>query len=219
MTAAGIVLAIVFGLPQMAANPQPAVDAPTGFGLTASYDREGLPVPQWTFLLMPNGSVEYTSHHALPGMTDAPVRFQLSQSGKAKLGKWLAESHGLAPCETKTKGLARMGTKTLTYTAAGAVPVTCAYNFSDNKSLQLISEYLSEASYTIEEGATLDRLHRYDRLGLDPVMIRLAAAAKAGKAQELAAIRPTLESLMADDAVLERVRQRAAELLELAKQQ
>lgn len=201
------------------ATPAANTSAATGFALTATYDREGLPVPQWSFRIAPTGSVEYTSHHALPGIVDSPVRFQLSRTGTAKLGKWLADSHGLSPCETKTKGLARMGTKTLSYTAADGAPVECSYNYSDNKSLTLVSDYLSQVSSTIEDGVTIDRLHRFDRLGLDPVLIRLADAAKAGKAQELIAIRPSLEALVADDAVLERVRLRAAALLQLASQQ
>ncbi len=191
----------------------------TGFALTATYDRDGLPVPQWAFHVAPGGAVEYTSHHAAPGIADAPVRFQLSPTGRAKLGRWLASANGLAPCETRTKGLARMGIKSLTYTPTNGAAVTCAYNFSDNKSMSQVMEYLSAASYTIEEGMTMDRLHRYDRLGLDPVLMRLVAAAKDGKAQELAAIRPSLEALVTDDAVLERVRVRAAELLEFAKLQ
>lgn len=198
---------------------QPAAPSTNQFALTATYDREGLPVPQWSFHVTPGGAVEYTSHHAAVGITDVPVRFTLSPTGQAKLGKWLAESHGLVPCETKTKGLARMGTKTLTYAADGGAPVTCAYNFSDNKAVMQTMEYLSQASSTIETGITIDRLHRYDRLGLDPVLIRLATDAKEGKAQELAAIAPSLQSLVSDDAVLERVRLRASQLLELAKLQ
>ena len=210
---AAVLLGLWWGLAAEAQSSAPA------FALTATYEREGLPVPQWAFRIAPDGAVDYTSHHAAPGMTDAPVHFQLSPSGAAKLGKWLADAHELVPCETKTKGLARMGTKTLTYTPAGGMAVTCTYNYTDNRPLTQVSEYLTQASTTVEEGMTIDRLHRYDRLGLDPVLIRLATAAKEGHAPELGAIRPSLESLVADDAVLERVRLRAAELLELAKQQ
>lgn len=209
----GVVAALIgvqAGVAQQAAAP---------FTLVASYDREGLPVPQWTIHIAPDASVDYTSHHAAPGVADVPVRFMLSSTGQAKLGRWLADSRDLSPCETKSKGLARMGMKTLTYTPSTGVSVTCAYNFSDNKPMMQAMEYLTQTSATIETGMTIDRLHRYDRLGLDPVLMRLAADAKEGKAQELAAIRSALESLVTDDAVLERVRLRAAQLLELAKLQ
>ncbi len=195
------------------------VQAGGGFSLTETYDRDGLPVPHWSIHIAPGGAVEYTSHHATAGVSDENVRFTLSATGQTRLGKAVEESHDLKPCETKTKGLARMGAKHVVYAPAGGAEVHCDYNYTDNKGLQQMTEYLSNVSYTLEEGATIDRLHRYDRLGLDPVLIRLAGAAKDGRAPELAAIRTSLEALAVDDAVLERVRMRATELLNAAKLQ
>lgn len=209
------VLALALGLTASAR----CQTAPDSFTLTAGYDRAGLPIPHWMFRIVPGGMVEYTSHHAAVGVSDGDIRFQMSRTGLAKLGRLLAESHGLSPCETKTKGLARMGDKVMTYTPTGGVEVRCAFNYTDNKSLGLAAEYLSQVSYTLEEGVTIDSLHRYDRLGLDPVLTRLAAAAKDGKAPELAAIATSLQALVADDALLERVRLKAAQLLEAAKLQ
>lgn len=192
-----------------------------GLSLTMSYDRPGLPVPHWEFSIHPDGSAVYISKHAAEsvGVVDTPVRFTLSRTGAAKLAGWMAQSNSLQPCETRTKNLARMGDKVLVYRADSGAESRCAFNYTDNKALAAASQYLISASYTLEEGATIDRLHRYDRLGLDPVLIRLAAAAKDGKAPELGAIRPALQGLVADDAVLERVRARASQLLVLADQQ
>ncbi len=196
-----------------------AQTAADGFSLTATYDREGLPVPNWKFHILPSGATDYTSHHSAAGISDSAIHFQMSRTGAAKLAKLLSDSHGLVPCETKTKNLARMGEKTFAYTAMGSPEARCTFNYTDNKALAQAAEYLSSVSATLEEGITLDRLHRYDRLGLDPEMIRFAAAAKDGKAEELGAIHSSLESLVADDAVLERVRQKAAQLLAAAKLQ
>lgn len=193
----------------------------TGFSLTMSYDRQGLPVPHWEFAIQPDGTAMYTAKHAAEGLgvDDGPVRFSLSHTGAAKLTAWMAESDGLHPCETKTKNLARMGDKVMVYRPEGGTEARCAFNYTDNKPLSAAAQYLINVSYTLEQGATIERMHRYDRLGLDPVMIQLSAAAKDGKAPELGAIRPALESLVADDAVLERVRAKAGQLLELANQQ
>ena len=197
------------------------IPAKGGFTLTMSYDRPGLPVPHWQFLIQPSGAVEYKAQHAegTVGISDEAVRFTLSHTGVQKLAAWMAQSNSLQPCETKTKNLARMGQKEISYQPDGGPAARCSFNFTDNKALASATEYLTHTSYTLEEGATIERLHRYDRLGLDPVLLRLAAAAKEGKAPELAAIRPALESLTTDDQVLERVRVRAAELLQLSQQQ
>ncbi len=189
--------------------------------LLAEYDRAGLPVPHWTFAIAGDGQTEYQRTYAVPavGASDAPIRFTLSASGQAKLRKWIADSKAMQPCETKTKNLARMGQKTLEYHDGSGATLRCSFNYTDNKALAAATDYLLSVSYTLEEGATIDRLHRYDRLGLDPVLIRLAEAAKEGKAPELAAIKPSLQALVADDAILERVRTKASQLLLLADQQ
>lgn len=212
-----LVHAAMLKLPAQAQNAA----AKIGFSLTMSYDRPGLPVPHWEFAIQPDGAAEYNAKHALEGVgvVDVPLRFTLSRTGAAKLAGWLAQSNGLQPCETRTKNLARMGDKVLVYRPQDGGEARCAFNFTDNKALAAATQYLISASYTLEEGATIERLHRYDRLGLDPVLIRLTAAAKEGKAPELGAIRPSLQGLVSDDAVLERVRLKASQLLALADQQ
>ncbi len=207
----GLLLPLIACLAVRTASPQDV----SGFRLSATYDRPGLPVPHWQLRIEPSGHVEYTSEHAAgaPPAAAAPVVFKLSQAGSAKLVELLTDSHGMQPCETKTKGLARMGMKTLEFQDGTQSAARCTFNYTDNKPLAAATDYLIAVSYTIEQGATLDHLHRYDRLGLDPVMTQLAAAFKAGQAQEVQSIRPTLDALANDDAVLERVRQKAAELL------
>ena len=207
----GITILLATSLAASWANAQ---DAP-GFRLNATYDRPGLQVPHWQLRVAPSGEAEYTSEHAggAPQAASAPVTFKLSEEGSAKLMSLLSGSHGMQPCETKTKGLARMGMKTLEFQEGTQVAARCTFNYTDNKPLAAATDYLLAMSYTIEQGATLDHLHRYDRLGLDPVMTQLATAFKNGQAREMQAIRPTLASLANDEAVLERVRQKAAELL------
>ena len=135
------------------------------------------------------------------------------------MGGLMARSKGMQPCETKTKGLANMGMKDVVFTPVGGPGVHCAFNYTDNKPLSEALDYVLALAGTVQTGIELERLHRYDRLGLDPVMIHLAEDAKSGRAVEMGAIRPTLESLITDEAVLERVRTRAGQLLELAKEQ
>ena len=192
-------------------------DAP-GYRLVVSYDRPGLAVPHWQISIPPRGMAEYTGKPE-KGSDPGQVLFPLSDAGRAKLGGLLSKSKGLQPCETKTKGLANMGMKDVALTPAGSPEIHCAFNYTDNKPLSEALDYMLALAGTLQTGIELDRLHRYDRLGLDPGMIHLAEDAKSGRAVEMGAIRPTLESLVTDEAVLERVRTRAAQLLELARQQ
>jgi hypothetical protein len=200
--------------PETAASP----DTANAFTLNVNYDRPGLLVPHWQITVPARGMAEYTGKPT-KGNDPGQVLFRMSDAGHAKLGTLLDKTHNLQPCETHSKGIANMGTKVIDYTPAGGAPVHCTFNFTDNKALSEALDYLLAIAGTLQAGAELDRLHRYDRLGLDPVMIRLSEDAKQGRAVELNAIKPTLESLATDVAVLERVRTRAQQLLDLAKQQ
>jgi hypothetical protein len=68
---------------------------------------------------------------------------------------------------------------------------------------------------TMDEGRELDRLHRYDRLGLDDAMASLTEEVSNGSAREVGTIAPSLRAIAADAEVLQRVRARAAALLNL----
>jgi hypothetical protein len=68
---------------------------------------------------------------------------------------------------------------------------------------------------TMDEGRELDRLHRYDRLGLDDAMAALSAEVSAGRALGLETIAGTLRALADDAEVMQRVRARASALLRL----
>jgi hypothetical protein len=192
--------------------------AQDGYKLVASYDRPGLNVPHWEIVIPPAGMAQYTGK-PVKGNDPGTVPFQMTDAGHAKLAALLEKSNGMKPCETKSKGIANMGQKQIVYTPASGAPLTCSYNYTENKALGEVFDYLLGVADTVQAGVELERLHKYDRLGLDPVMVRLAEDAKAGKAYELGAIRPQLESLVNDPLVLEGVRVRAQQLLDLAKVQ
>jgi hypothetical protein len=67
---------------------------------------------------------------------------------------------------------------------------------------------------TLDTGRKLDFDHRFDRLGLDEDTAALVEDVAAGRAIEVGAIARTLRSIAADNEVLERVRGRAASLLQ-----
>jgi hypothetical protein len=186
------------------------------YHLTMTYDRPGLNIPHWQIDLQPHGPGQY-SGKPVKGEDPGIVFFALSDAGSQHLADLLNQSHGMQPCETKSKGIANMGQKDLMYAPEGGVESHCSFNFTDNKALSEATEYLIAMANTVQTGLELDRLHRYDRLGLDAVMRRLAADVKEHRAVGIIAIQPTLQRLTEDEAVMERVRARAQELLALAK--
>jgi len=190
--------------------------AQSTYSVTMTYDRDGLTVPHWKIMIPEQGDAQYIgkpTKGADPGL----VNFHMSASGREKLGWLLGQSNNLQPCETKSKGIANMGQKDVTYWPSGASEVHCSFNYTDNKALGQSTDYLMALANTIQTGVELDRLHRYDRLGLDAVMHRLVADVKEHRAVEVIAIQPTLQRLVEDEALMDRVRAKAQELLNLAK--
>lgn len=201
--------ALLFALP---------LHAQSTYSVTMTYDREGLTVPHWKIMIPEQGDAQYTGKPT-KGVDPGLLTFRMSSSGHEKLGWLLSQSNNLHPCETKSKGIANMGQKDLTYWPSGASEVHCSFNYTDNKALAQSTDYLMALANTIQTGVELDRLHRYDRLGLDAVMHRLVADVKENRAVEIVAIRPTLQRLVDDEALMDRVRANAQNLLTLASQE
>jgi hypothetical protein len=210
-----------------AAVPQPETTSNSPAEISFQFERAGLPVPQFTIQVLENGAARYEAEQAERPSTITSVRgeaaqhidrtLMLSPSTAAKIFKAareLNEFNGV--CASKLKNIADTGKKILTYSAADGHG-SCAYNFSENKGVTMLTDTFMGIAYTLDEGRRLEFLHRYDRLGLDAEMITLSQEVDAGRALELGTIAPTLAAIADDTAVLQRVRLRATRMLEQAK--
>jgi hypothetical protein len=122
-----------------------------------------------------------------------------------------AEHYFQMECESRTK-VAFQGTKRLSYSGpegSGA----CSFNYAKEKPVQELGDSLEAVAATILEGARLERLRQHDRLGLDQEMQNFAEMTTDGRAAEIGAIREELERIADDEALMERVRRKAKELL------
>ncbi len=168
---------------------------------TGSYEGEALPPP-----------TRYG-----PAAASAAVPFQrevrITPATAGRIFKLAAQlDHFNKTCASKAKNIADTGTKTLSYAAADGAG-SCTYNYTDLKELQTLTEIFEGITETLDEGRELDRLHRYDRLGLDSAMSYLTAEVAAGHALEVGTIEATLRAIAEDGEVLARVRSKASALL------
>ena len=201
--------------------------APVSESLTFSLERGGLPVPSYSFVLGTDGAATYQvaypaetpkySPYAAAAATAPPtnvtMHVMLSPATTAMLFDKVRGTDGFRrPCASKAKHIADTGVKTLTY-VSGTGTATCTYNYTEEKSIAALTTSFESIALTLDEGRKLEAKHRFDRLSLDPESDYLVKAVKAGNATELGTIAPVLQSLVDDPQVLERVRQRAAELL------
>ena len=116
-------------------------------------------------------------------------------------------------CETHNKHIAQTGTKTLRYEAEGD-RAECTYNYSDEDRVNTATTVLEGIGETMQYGDRLAAKLRFDRLGLDVEMDDLESALADGRALEAGNIAPVLQAIQNDERVMDRVRRKAAHLLE-----
>jgi hypothetical protein len=200
---------------------------PAASEVSFHFERMGLPVPKFTLTVDEAGTARYEADEVATSRgtpdADPPPTQHISRTvtlSKASTEKIFANALALdrfnTTCASKAKNIADTGTKTLHYSGDGGEG-SCTYNFSENKPVMALTELFLGVARTLDIGRRLDFQHRFDRLGLDATIASLASEVDAGRAVEVGVITPTLRSLADDSEVLQRVRQRAAQLLQVAQ--
>jgi hypothetical protein len=206
------------------AEPPAAASAKSQAEVSFQFDRTGLPVPRYTLRLREDGTGTYQADQSEIAATANSMRGQaaqhidrpinLSSGTVTKIFKAArTTNHFNIECASKAKNIADTGKKTLSYTGADGSG-SCVYNYSENKTVDTLTNTFLAIAYTMDEGRRLEFLHRYDRLGLDAEMISFSQELEAGRALELGTISPTLAAIADDTAVIQRVRLRAQKMLE-----
>jgi hypothetical protein len=197
---------------------------PTSPEVSFQFDRVGLAVPHFKLSLQEDGKGTYLADQAEMPATQTSSRGQAAQhidrsinltpGTVAKVFKVArALNHFEVECASKAKNIADTGKKTLSYSGPDGSG-SCTYNFSENKNVDMLTDIFLGIAYTMDEGRKLEFLHRYDRLGLDAEMTLLAQEVQEGRALELGTISPTLVAIANDADLIQRVRLKAAKMLE-----
>ena len=194
----------------------------TGRRLQFSLDRPGAAASQYTLAVDEAGKGVFLPHlppSGVQGTDDLAGQPEARplQVGPAVVKKLFAAVPAVegGRCETHSKGIAQTGAKTVSYTA-GDRHAQCTFNYSDDDRLNDATTEFQALAETMEAGQRLAAKLRFDRLGLDTELDALQHAADEGRALELGNIRPVLESILANDRVMDRVHRKAERLLDLA---
>jgi hypothetical protein len=193
--------------------------------ITFTFSREvaGAPVPHYKLTVRDDGSGSYEGEAVPPptrygpAASSAALPFQrnlrLTSATTARLFDLAAQlDHFNRVCASKAKNIADTGTKTLTYAGPDGAG-SCTYNYTEVKDLAAMTQLIQGIAQTLDEGRELDRLHRYDRLGLDAAMTFLQQESQEGRALDLETISDSLRAIADDNDVLARVRAKASAML------
>ncbi len=189
------------------------------------FSNPGLTPSHWVLEFHPDGSGHFRSERGDapnqdPKLMQAPdIDRDVHVSPKfAEHAFEVAQHHRFfrSDCESHLK-VAFQGTKKLSYSGPKGEG-SCEFNYSKDSDIQSLGDSLVAVATTIIEGVRLETLLQHDPLGLDQEIQNVKEAAADGRAQQICSIRPILERLSEDPAVLERVRKRAKALLAHADQ-
>jgi len=193
------------------------------------FERLGLTVPKFTLVVREDGTGTYKGEVApVSGGTNGGL-LQASSAGqpidrKIKISPATTENifktarsldYFNIACASKAKNIADTGKKILSYSGSDGHG-SCIYNYSENKAVTQLTETFQAIAFTMDEGRKLDFMHRYDRLGLYSEIDSLNREVQEKRALELGNIRQSLAAIVNDEALMQRVRERAVKLLDQA---
>ncbi|WP_058185479.1 hypothetical protein [Terracidiphilus gabretensis] len=189
------------------------------------YSNPGLIPATWVLELHPDGSGHFHSERGSATQSsmgwmeppDLNTDVRLSAAFASHVFDTAAAEHYFQmDCESHAK-VAFQGKKQLSYAGPDGSG-TCSFNYAKEKTVQELADSLEAVATTIIEGARLERLRQHDRLGLDQEMQNLTEMTADGRATEVGVIREELERIAEDEALMDRVRRKARELLAKAAQ-
>ncbi len=184
-------------------------------------------MPRFTLRLREDGTGSYQADQTATSSSATAVRGEASQHidraltlSPAMTAKIFTAARAAdrfnAACASKAKNIADTGVKTLSYKGADGSG-SCVYNYTENKIASMLTDVFLGIANTMDEGRRLEFLHHYDRLGLDAEMNFLSEQVAEGRALEVGTISPALSAIAEDPALIERVRVRAARMVEQAQ--
>jgi hypothetical protein len=187
---------------------------------TITFDRlwDAFTPQEVTITLESGGTAKYLSRNPLKAPEagadpDYSLDFTMSDPNRDKIFRYAKEANYFnGDFSYKKHPVSSTGKKTLTY-ADQVKHFETSYDYSENKAIQEITNIFAGISNTIEQGRKLQFLRRFDKLGLEAELKGMESAYEGHNLEELQLIKPTLESIANDPAILNIARQRAKRLL------
>jgi hypothetical protein len=144
------------------------------------------------------------------------AEFTISPANRDRVFAWARQAGYFAgKVDSGNKKLAFLGAKTLSY-EEGDKSFSAQYNISNIEPVRELTDFFQKMESTLDYGRQLSFSHRYQKLALDDELKRMEAQAKNDELTEIQSVSSTLEEIAADASVINVVRARAKELLQMA---
>jgi len=141
--------------------------------------------------------------------------FEMSAESRKRIFEWAKQAQYFAgKLDSGSRKVAFAGAKILSY-QDGQRSFMARYNYSSIAAVQQLTALLQNIAGTLEYGSRLSYYHRFQKLALDDELKHMEAQAKNSELSELQAVAPVLQEIVEDPSVLNGVRARAKQLIEM----
>jgi hypothetical protein len=202
----------------LAAFPQEAKTAPAIVGFSLDFPQSS--PDHYEFSITSDGHASYDSTGKLTPESDAGdpfhTDFAISAANLRRIFDLAAKAKYFdGPIDSGKRNLASTGAKVLSYTN-GDRKTHAEYNYSLIPAVQDLTAIFQNMSTTLEFGRRLEYYQRHQKLALEDELKRMEEMANEKSLQEIQAVAPILEKIVADRSVLNVSRARAQRLLTAA---
>ncbi len=143
------------------------------------------------------------------------TEFEVSAGNRERIFEWTKQAQYFAgKVDSGNRKVAFTGSKILSY-QDGQRSFTARYNYSSLAAVQQLTALFQSMADTLEYGRRLAYYHRYQKLALDEELKRMEAQAKSDELSEIQGVAPVLQEIVADNTVINVVRARAKEIIEM----
>jgi hypothetical protein len=163
-------------------------------------------------------SVDFNGHgryESGAGNDSYSSEFEVSPASREKLFALTEQAQFFSGnVDSGNRKLAFSGTKTLTY-HDGQHDQTARYDYSNLPAVRELTVLFQSMAGTLEYGRRLVYDHRYQKLALDDELKRMEAQVRNNELSELQTVAPLLQQIADDTSVMNVVRARARELIQI----
>jgi hypothetical protein len=143
------------------------------------------------------------------------AEFQVSAGNRERIFNWAKQAHYFAgEIDSGNRKLAFTGAKRLSY-QDGTRSTNARYNYSNLEPVRELTALFQNMASAQDYGRRLAYYHRYQKLALDDELKRMEAQARNSELSEIQGVAPILQEIVDDTSVINVVRARAKELIEM----
>lgn len=151
------------------------------------------------------------------GSEEEPYRaeFEVSAGNRKRIFDWAKQARYFAgKIDSGNSKLAFTGRKRLGY-QDGQLSNEAEYNYSNIDAVRELTTLFQNIAGTLDYGRRLAYYHRYQKLALDDELKQMETQARSNELSELQGVAPVLREIFEDSSVMNVVRARAQELIQM----